>query len=210
MGTVGIMILSGIAVKGRKMRDSRVPRLPPRDRILDAAEELFHREGIRAVGVEAIATRAETTKMALYRHFESKDALVVEWLRLVTRQYVAVFERLAAGHPGDARAQLRGWAQFIADGLSGTSHRGCPFVNSIAELPDRQHPARLLIETHKANQARRVAALCAEAGIPDPEAAAAELTFVLEGAQVTAQNMGITDIEGHLMRIVTAILERRA
>ncbi len=53
----------------RLSRQSRVAKPPPRERILDAAEELFSREGIKSVGVQAIASRAETTKMALYRHF---------------------------------------------------------------------------------------------------------------------------------------------
>jgi AcrR family transcriptional regulator len=56
-------------------------RLPPRERILVAATELFYRQGIRAVGVDAIAEAAGTNKMTLYRHFSSKDELVAECLR---------------------------------------------------------------------------------------------------------------------------------
>ncbi|MFJ9455364.1 TetR/AcrR family transcriptional regulator [Kitasatospora sp. NPDC101447] len=182
--------------------------LPPRERILDAAEELFAREGIKAVGVQAIADRASTTKMALYRHFATKDALVEEWLRIVAADYTAVFDRLAEAHPDDPRAQILGMARFIADGLPGISHRGCPFINSIAELPDRAHPARRLIEAHKAGQLRRLTDLCARAGLPDPDEAAAELTFVLEGAQVSTQNGSVEHAGERLMRIVGAVLER--
>src|SRR5436190_1449713 len=56
-------------------------KIPPRERILAAATELFYRHGIRAVGVDAIAEAAETNKMTLYRHFTSKDELVAEYLR---------------------------------------------------------------------------------------------------------------------------------
>ena len=63
-------------------RKKRHPTQPSaRKRIFDTASELFYRKGIRAVGIDAIATRAETTKMSLYRSFPSKDALVAEWLR---------------------------------------------------------------------------------------------------------------------------------
>ncbi|MFD9690932.1 TetR/AcrR family transcriptional regulator [Kitasatospora sp. NPDC059088] len=191
-------------------RPSRVAKLPPRERILDAAEELFRSEGIRRVGVQAIAEKAETTKMAIYRHFETKDELVAEWLRIVAAEYQAAFDRVEAEHPDRPREQILGLARFIADGLPAVSHRGCPFINSIAELPDRAHPARQVIERHKERQARRLLDLCARAGLPDPEQTAAEITFLLEGAQVSTQNGSVDRPGERLLRIVEAILDRAA
>ena len=189
-------------------RPGRVAKLPPRERILDAAEELFQSEGIRRVGVQAIAEKAETTKMAIYRHFETKDALVAEWLRIVAADYQAAFDRAEAEHPGQPREQILALARFIADGLPVISHRGCPFINSIAKLPDRDHPARQVIERHKAQQTRRLVGMCAQAGLPDPEQTAAEITFVLEGAQVSAQNGSIDRAGERLMSIIEALMAR--
>ncbi|GAA3623476.1 TetR/AcrR family transcriptional regulator [Kineosporia mesophila] len=189
-------------------RPSRVAKLPPRERILDAAEELFQSEGIMRVSVQAIADRASTTKMAVYRHFETKDELVAEWLRILAADYQAAFDRVATDHPGRPKAQIFGLAQFIAAGLPGISYRGCPFINSLAELPDRSHPARQVIEKHKALQAGRMLALCTEAGLPDPEQVTAEITFLLEGAQVSMQNGSIDQVADRLMRIIGALLER--
>ncbi|GAA4698800.1 TetR/AcrR family transcriptional regulator [Streptomyces youssoufiensis] len=183
-------------------------KLPPRERILDAAEELFQREGIRRVGVQAIAERAETTKMAIYRHFETKDALVAEWLRIVAADYQAAFDRVEVEHPDRPREQILGLARFIAEGLPSLSYRGCPFINSLAELPDRAHPARQVIEEHKARQTRRLVGMCAEAGLPDPEQVAAEITFALEGAQVSMQNGSIDRVGERLLRIVEGIVDR--
>ncbi|WP_320779238.1 helix-turn-helix domain-containing protein [Streptomyces sp. CRN 30] len=189
-------------------RPSRVAKLPPRERILDAAEELFQSEGIRRVSVQAIAEKAATTKMAVYRHFETKDALVAEWMRIVAADYQAAFDRVRTEHPGRPREQILGLARFIAEGLPAVSHRGCPFINSLAELPDRSHPARRVIEEHKADQTRRLVDMCAEAGLPDPEQAAAEITFVLEGAQVSTQNGSIAQAGDRLLRFVEAIVDR--
>ncbi|PQV49759.1 TetR family transcriptional regulator [Paraburkholderia sp. BL21I4N1] len=183
---------------------------PPRERVLAAAAELFYNEGIRATGVEAIAARASTTKMALYRHFQSKDALIVEWLRQVTAHYWAAFDRIEAAHQGDPREQILGWATFAADEVAAWSHRGCPFINSIAELPDRDHPARQLIEEHKARQWTRLAGLCEAAGLASPEATADEIMIVLEGAQVAAQNRSVAEIGARLLWIVDAIVARQA
>ncbi|MFJ6071068.1 TetR/AcrR family transcriptional regulator [Streptomyces sp. NPDC093065] len=189
-------------------RPGRVAKLPPRERILDAAEVLFRSEGIQRVGVQAIAEKAETTKMAIYRHFETKDALVAEWLRILAAEYQAAFDRVEAEHPGRPREQILGLARFIADGLPTLSYRGCPFVNSLAELPDRSHPARQVIEEHKARQTRRLVGMCTEAGLPDPEQVAAQITFVLEGAQVSTQNGSIDRAGERLMRIVETLVGR--
>ncbi|WP_328686847.1 TetR/AcrR family transcriptional regulator [Streptomyces caniferus] len=192
----------------RPGRDTRVARLPPRERILDAAEELFLREGIRAVGVQAIAEQAKTTKMALYRHFATKDALIEEWLRIVAAGYSTAFDRTEAEHPGDGRAQVLAVARFIAEGLPDVAQRGCPFVNSIAGLPDREHPARRLIEDHKATQRRRLTDMCERAGLRDPDEAAAEITFLLEGAQISAQNGSVDRAGERLVAAVEAVLDR--
>ncbi|NED03855.1 TetR family transcriptional regulator, partial [Streptomyces sp. SID6648] len=91
----------------------------------------------------------------------------------------AAFDRVEAEHPGRPREQILGLARFIADGLPSLSYRGCPFINSLAELPDRSHPARQVIEEHKSRQTRRLVGMCTEAGLPDPEQVAAQITFVL-------------------------------
>ncbi|MFF3625367.1 TetR/AcrR family transcriptional regulator [Streptomyces sp. NPDC002467] len=192
----------------RPGRDSRVARLPPRERILDAAEELFLSEGVRAVGVQAIADRANTTKMALYRHFATKDALIEEWLRIVAAGYAAAFDLAEAGHRDDGRAQVLAVTRFIAEGLPEIARRGCPFVNSIAGLPDRGHPARRLIENHKAEQRRRLTAMCERAGAHAPDDVSAEITFLLEGAQVSAQNGSVDRAGDRVMAAVQAVLDR--
>ncbi|MFI1153171.1 hypothetical protein [Streptomyces sp. NPDC020817] len=99
-------------------------------------------------------------------------------------------------------------ARFVADGLPDTVRRGCPFVNSIAGLGDPGPPARLLIETHKADQRRRLTALCERAGAHAPDDVSAEITFLLEGAQISAQNGSVDRAGERLVAAVTAVLDR--
>src|SRR5712692_6653625 len=80
---------------------------PPRERILQAARELFYREGISAVSVDAIAAAAGTNKMTLYRHFSSRDRLLAAYLKELAAEGEAIWETARAAHPGDAEAQLR-------------------------------------------------------------------------------------------------------
>lgn len=117
---------------------------------------------------------------------------------------------MEAEHPGDGRAQVLGVARFVAEGLPDIARRGCPFVNSFAGLPDPGHPARRLIETHKADQRRRLTAMCERAGAHAPDDASAEITFLLEGAQISAQNASVDRAGDRLMAAVTAVLDRAA
>src|SRR5260221_14098472 len=84
-------------------------RPPPRDRIVASARDLFHRHGIRGIGVDAIAEAAATNKMRLYRHFESKDALIVEGLRRPSAEAARAWGEARTPHPRDAPAHVRAW-----------------------------------------------------------------------------------------------------
>jgi AcrR family transcriptional regulator len=185
-------------------------RAPPRERILKAAADLFYRHGIRAVGVDAIAEAAGTNKMTLYRHFSSKDELVAEYLRGSARIADACWERLETRHPGDALAQLRGWLAEMAAHLGDDTRRGCALANAAVELPDREHPARRVIEERKLAHRRRLADLCHAAGLAEPELLSEQLHLLLEGARVTAQSIGSDGLGARLIRIGDALIAQHA
>src|SRR5579864_3412397 len=105
-------------------------RIPPRERLLAVAAELFYRQGIRAVGVEAIAEAAGTNKMTLYRHFPSKDELVAEYLRQAAIAADRCWGAYERAHPGDALAQVRAWLADMAGHLAKTDERGCALANA--------------------------------------------------------------------------------
>src|SRR3984893_1511416 len=138
-------------------------KIPPRERLLAVAAELFYRHGIRAVGVEAIAEAAGTNKMTLYRHFASKDELVAEYLRQSAHAADECWERFARAHPGDPLAQLCAWLEEMAGHLAEPDERGCALANAAVELPDKDHPARRVIEDFKRAHRTRLAKM-AEAG----------------------------------------------
>src|SRR3979490_3094334 len=115
-------------------------RIPPRERILAAASDLFYRHGIRAVGVEAIAEAAGTNKMTLYRHFDSKDELVAEYLRCLARSGDKFWQELEVAHPGDPRAQLRGWLAAMQAHVLDADQRGCRPPNGAGGLAREGEP----------------------------------------------------------------------
>jgi AcrR family transcriptional regulator len=195
-----------MATAAKSVSPGKLEGIPPKDRILAAAAELFYRHGIRAIGVEAIADAAGTNKMTLYRHFASKDELVAQYLRRLASKASASWESLAGRHPGNPRAQLRGWLEEMAAHVGSGDQRGCALANAAIELPDKDHPARRVIEEFKTAQRQRIVDLCAAARLAQPEMLADELFLLLEGARVTAQTVGRDGLGDRLIRMGEAMI----
>jgi AcrR family transcriptional regulator len=187
-------------------RGGKDERISPRERILAVAADLFYRHGIRAVGVESIAQGAGTNKMTLYRHFASKDELVAQYLRCLADKASSSWDQLAAQHPGNPRAQLRAWLENMAGHVASSDERGCPLANAAVELPEKDHPARRVIEAFKIAQRQRIIELCAAAELTQPEILADELFLLLEGARMTAQSIGREGLGDRLLRMGEAMI----
>lgn len=183
------------------------PVLPPRERIIAAAADLFHKQGFRGVGVEAIAEAAGTNKMTLYRHFASKDELIAEWARGIVAQKEALWEELAAKYPNDPQAQLAEWSRRVAAKLAQMERRGSMLANALSELPDKDHPARRVIEAHKQRERKHIQRLCADAGFRDADLAANLFYLLLEGAHSCVQCTGMKRIGEDLVRLVDRMIE---
>jgi AcrR family transcriptional regulator len=140
--------------------------------ILAAVDELFYREGARAVGVDAVVKRAGVNKMSLYRQFESKDALLQEYLARRDERFWAYFEASMAKHPGDPQAQL---LQFFTD------------LAQRAAKPSREHPARQAVTANKALLWKRLHELAVASGAADPQLLANGMAILIEGAYTASQ-----------------------
>ena len=193
--------------KRGKPRVKRSARLPVRDRILVAAGELFHKQGIRGVGVEAIAEAAGTNKMTLYRYFDSKDALIAEWVRGMVALKEEEWNDLNAKHLGDPQGLLQDWSRRTAAKLRAMEERGSALGNALAELPDPEHPARRVIQEFKVREHKRVVRLCKAAGFQNPNLAANLFSMLLEGAHSCVQCVGMRQFGEHLVHLVDLMVE---
>ncbi len=160
-------------------------RRPGAERLLEAASDLFYREGIRAVGVDTISERAGVSKRTLYNRFGSKDELVAEYLRRRDERWRAYLQELT-DDVVDSREKLLAVFGAYGEWLAGGDFRGCPFANAAAEIPDPDHPARVVARRHKVGIREHLAALANEAGFDEPETLAERLLLLLEGATATA------------------------
>ena len=157
----------------------------PRQRLLDAAADLFYRQGIGAVGVDLVSKTAGVSKRTLYQQFGSKDRLIAESLDAHGDAILDLY--IPAENPdAPARQQILAVFEGLSRWTASETFRGCPFVNTATELADPGHPARQVARDHKL-QLRGYFARQAERGrAEDPQRLADELIVVFDGAIVQA------------------------
>jgi len=215
------MILTGNSLVKRVLNMARQPktngqsvpfkrdanRPSARKRIFETASELFYRKGIRAVGVETIAAEADTTKMSLYRNFPSKDELVAEWLRDHDAHFWQSWEAMSQKYPGEPRRQLKTAFALLAKHVADPKARGCPMANAAVEITEKDHPARKVIEAHKAKLRTRLIEICVQMKVREPRLLADQLFLLMEGAQVAIQTLGVRGPAKNVARAAEMLID---
>ncbi|RIX28563.1 TetR/AcrR family transcriptional regulator [Amnibacterium setariae] len=156
-----------------------------RRRLLAAATALFYAEGLRAVGVERIVEHARTTKVSFYRHFRSKDDLVVAYLRILAEAERAGMRMAIDAAGGDPHRALELLAEQLETAACATGFRGCAFINAAAEYPDAGSGVRRAVEEHRDRCRRLFEEMIGPLGLADPEGVAAALMLLRDGVMVS-------------------------
>jgi AcrR family transcriptional regulator len=152
-----------------------------RARLLGTASGLFYSEGLHAVGIDRIIAAARVTRATLYRHFPSKDDLVVAYL---TEADEAIRAQVNAARSENSSAvdALRAVGRSIADGIRMPGFRGCAFLNAVAEYPDPDHPVHKTVLAHRQWFLATITEILADAGETDPGPAARHFVMLRDGA----------------------------
>lgn len=158
-----------------------------RERILNTAYELFSRRGVHDVGVDELVQRAGVAKATLYKHFPSKDELVLAFLerreQLWTYGWV---EREAQRRGTTPEAQLLAIFDLFDEWFHGNDFEGCSFVNTLLEFGDLEHPLGRASATYLENIRSVVRNLALEAGLRDPGDFALSWHILMKGSIVQA------------------------
>src|SRR5262249_34201216 len=120
-----------------------------RQRILETADRLFYQEGVRAVGIDRIIAEADVAKMSLYKHFPSKDDLILAVLKYREESVLAFFHSAIERHDKKAAKSLSAFFLTLKDFFKSPGFRGCPFQNAAIELADPTHSGTEFVRGHK-------------------------------------------------------------
>jgi len=153
-----------------------------RERLEDIAIELFYLHGFNAVGIDQVLAEAGVTKTTFYKHFESKDDLIISALKKRDRMEREAWQRAVRTIAGDdPREQLLGLLDVVDIWFNDPQFRGCLFINAATEFPNPNDPIHQAAAEHKRATRDQVRDMAAAAGADDPETFADIYTMLLEG-----------------------------
>ena len=169
------------------------PAPDARTRILDSAYELFSRRGVRAVGIDEVIEHASVAKATLYRHFASKDELVIAFLERREARWTHDWVELESRGRGETpEEQLLAIFDLFDEWFRQPDFEGCSFINVLLETADREHPVGRASAAHLATIRDVLRSLAEDAGLRDPEAFAHSWHILMKGSIVAA---GEGDVE---------------
>jgi AcrR family transcriptional regulator len=155
--------------------------LPARERILRTAHELFYRDGIRATGVDKVIAEAGVTKVTFYRHFPSKNQLILAFLDYRHQRWISWFADAMQRYGHTPQAILPSMAEWFTNG----SYRGCAFINTVVELGDLLPEVRDIARRHKQDMVELIIKVLPPG--PQVEEEAIAIALVIDGAIIRAQ-----------------------
>jgi AcrR family transcriptional regulator len=184
-----------------------------RERILDAAYDLFSHRGIQAVGVDAIIERSGVARQTLYRHFGSKQELVLAFLERRDQQWTrAWLHAEIEQRSSDPSEQLLAIFDVFTDWFKTADFEGCAFINVMLEHGDAGDPLRRASTSYLAGIRGILEDLARQAGIADAEDFARKWHILMKGSIVAAgegdkdaakraQEMGRLVLAEHLQHV---------
>jgi AcrR family transcriptional regulator len=191
-------------------RESSAETPDVRQRILDTASTLFYERGVRAVGVDLVVDESGVAKTSLYRHFRTKDDLIVAFLEREDVEFWGQWDAVAARHAGDPAGEIEAHMRWIGKRLARANYRGCPQINVAAEFAEADHPAREVSKRHMQALRARLAVLARHLGAARPHDLAAQLGLLINGAFVSASMLAADEATRVLLASARALLEAAA
>lgn len=181
-----------------------------REHLIDTAIGLFAESGFHATGIDRILEKAGVSKKTLYRHFRSKDELILAALKKYDGLFRNNFMRQVEARADTPRDRLLAVFEVAEAWFQQNSFYGCMFINAISEYSKPDTPIRQACREFKAMMRGYIRELCVQARVSDPAGLAEELALLLEGAIVTAQVSQERNRAAQVAKTVAACLIERA
>jgi AcrR family transcriptional regulator len=177
-----------------------------REQILETATRLFYQHGFRAVGIDTIIAESGVAKMTLYKHFPSKDDLIVAYLQRSNEAWWQWVEGVTKPFAGKPRKQLELVFEGVAKIASSPQCMGCTFTVAASEFPELNHPGHKVALEHKKQVLAKFKELAKAAKLRQPQVVAEQLALLLDGAWNAARMFGANSHAKQVANAAKAIM----
>lgn len=181
-----------------------------REQILTTAATLFFRDGFRAVGVDTIVAESGVAKMTLYRHFPSKDDLIVAYLEDTNKKFWVWFDKAIAPYPDQPREQILAFFRSLEELITKPACYGCPFLIAATEFPNVNEPAHQVALANKNAVRQRFQDLLTQANIHPADILADHLSLLVDGAFIAVRMYGYENPARHVSQAAQQLIHAYA
>ena len=165
-----------------------------RDILVRNAMNVLYREGFTATGMDKLARETGVSKMTMYKHFRSKEDLILAAIRLRDDEFFGVFSRQVEEGAKTPKGRLLGVFDALASWIEGRDFQNCMFIKATSEYQSPDHPIHIASADHKRRVLAYIESLAVEAGAKNPELLARQLFMLTEGEIVAAFILGKTGV----------------
>ncbi|WP_340617713.1 TetR/AcrR family transcriptional regulator [Xenorhabdus entomophaga] len=156
-----------------------------RERILQVAHNLFYQEGIRATGIDRIIKEASVTKVTFYRHFPSKNDLIMAFLEYRHQRWIDWFRTTLIAEMSVYGTLIKAIPAVLKKWFMGSEFRGCAFINSSIEFSQALPEIQPIVLSHKQEMTETLAEFLPD--IPEKRVLSKQITLLIDGAIVMAE-----------------------
>lgn len=178
-----------------------------RDELVQKALGVFYRHGFHATGMDRLVAETGISKTSMYKHFRTKEDLILAALRLRDEQFRNWLYRRMEEIASTPRGQLLAMFQVLGEWFARPDFQSCMFIKASGEYPEADHPIHAQSAEHKRLIFTHVRRLAKQAGARDPDALARQLLLLKEGAIVTAHLRYTEDPAGDALTAAEVLLD---
>jgi len=183
-------------------------RAEKREHLINTAESLFNRLGYHAAGIDHVIEKAGIAKTTLYRHFRSKEELIVVVLRRIDEKFRADMRQAVDRLAQEPTQKILATFDFLEDWFQNSSFYGCPFMGAAGEYGERSSPVFQEAVMHKRLMMAYFEELARAAQLEDPESVAVEINLLQEGAIAVSHITGESSPARKAKAVAARLIER--
>ena len=165
-----------------------------RDELVRKSLKVFYRDGFGATGMDTLVKETGVSKTSMYKHFRTKEDLILAVLRLRDETFRNWFARRVEELAKTPKDRLLAMFDVLAEWFAQSDFRSCMFIKAASEFQDKTHPIHAASAEHKHLLLTYVQDLTTQAGAPEPDDLARQLMLLKEGAIVTAHLQGAAGV----------------